>query len=115
MVSAGFASADPCVESGRGTRFYPLIGVFRLCAGDDRLDVIPVGSVYTQLRGVLRAGPWVHPVDDHRRALLPGPSASRHVDSRSRQLVGKLPRRYRFSDDEGEKLFSFRCSFDIVG
>lgn len=91
MICAGFASTGslvPYAERGRGTRFYRLIGVLRLCTGDDRLDVVPVGRVDAQFCSVLRPRPRLNSVDDHGRAVLTRAKAGCDVDSRSRQLVG---------------------------
>lgn len=66
------------VGDGKGLHCYPLIGVLRLCAGDDRLDELPVGGVDAQLRGVLRGGPRLHPLAHHGRAVLAGPAPQRH-------------------------------------
>nr|CAH7753754.1 unnamed protein product [Callosobruchus chinensis] len=70
--------------------------------GNDRLDVLSVGGVHAVLRKVLRRGAWQHPVDDHRRAVLPGPQARRHEHRRAGQLDRQLRRRYRLPQHEGE-------------
>lgn len=87
---------------GKEQHFYRLIGVFRLCAGDDRLDVLPVGGLDPQLRDVLRRRPGLDTLDDNRRAVLAGAPASRHVHRRARQLDGQLSRGHRLPQHEGE-------------
>lgn len=70
--------------------FYRLIGVLWLCAGNDRLDELPVGGFHSQLRGVLRCRTWLHPVDDHRRTVLAGTQAQCHGNSSTSQLDGQF-------------------------
>lgn len=103
MVCAGchaLTSLSPTAYWGR-TRLYALIGVLRLCAGDDRLDVVPVRRLHAQLRRVLRPRARLHPVDDHCRAVLAGAPPSRHVYCGARQLDSEFPRWHRFPNVEG--------------
>lgn len=86
-----YPGAPPAAQERR-TRFYRLIGVFWLRAGNDRLDVVPVGRLDPELRRVLRGGPGFDTLDDYGRVVLPGPEASRHVHRGTRQLDGQLPR-----------------------
>lgn len=76
------------VGDGKGHHRYPLIGVFRVCAGNDRLDELPVGGVHAQLRCVLRGGARVHPVADHGRAVLAGAAPQRDGHRGIGQLDG---------------------------
>lgn len=69
------------VGGGKEHHFYPLIGVLRLCAGDDRLDELLVRRVDAQLRGVLCRGPGLDPVAHHRGALLTRPATQRYGHS----------------------------------
>lgn len=104
MVSAGchtLASLSQAAMQGR-TRFYALIGVLWLCAGDDRLDVLPVRCLHTQLRRILRSRARLHPMDDHCRAVLTGAPPGCHVYCGTRQLDSKFPRWHRFPNDEGK-------------
>lgn len=84
------------VGDGKEHNFYPLIGVFWLCAGDDRLDELPVGSVNAEFRGVLCGGTWLHPLANHGRAVLARAAPQRHGDRGPSQLDGKLRSRHRF-------------------
>lgn len=89
------------VGDGKEHHCYPLIGVLRVCAGNDRLDELFVGGVHSQLRGVLRGGTGLHPVAHHCRVVLAGPASQRHGHRRTRQLDGKLRRRHRLPQYEG--------------
>lgn len=80
---------------------YALIGVLWLRAGDDRLDVVPVGRVDARLRGLLRGRARLHSLDDHRGALLSGTTAGRHVYCSSGQLAGQFLSRHRLPNLEG--------------
>lgn len=68
------------VGDGKERGCYPLIGVFRVCAGNDRLDELSIGGVHAQFRGILRRGPRLHSVADHRRAVLAGAATERDGD-----------------------------------
>lgn len=70
------------VGDGKERLCYPLIGVLRLCPGNDRLDELPVCGVDAEFRGVLRGGAGLHPLADHRRAVLPGSPTERDGDRR---------------------------------
>lgn len=80
-----FPEAPPAAQERR-TRFYCLIGVLRLCAGNDRLDVLSLGDIDPELRGVLRRRTRFYTMDDHGRAILARPQTRRHVHRGSRQL-----------------------------
>ena len=56
------------------------------------MDLVALRRLHSLLRRVLRRGPWVHPLDDHRGAVLAGSAAGRHVGGGPHQLVCKLPR-----------------------
>ena len=49
-----------------------------------------VCGVHSILCRLLRRWTWLNPVDDHRRTLLPGSAASRHVGGGPDQLVRQL-------------------------
>uniref|UniRef100_A0A182FDC2 Uncharacterized protein n=1 Tax=Anopheles albimanus TaxID=7167 RepID=A0A182FDC2_ANOAL len=66
------------------------LGVFWLCAGNDRLDVLPVGRVNAGLRRVLRRRTGLDTVDDNCRTLLPGTAAERDGDRGAGELDGEL-------------------------
>lgn len=66
------------------------LGVFWLRAGNDRLDVLPVGGVYAGVRGVLRRRAGLDSVDDYCRAVQPGAAAERDGDRGAGQLDGEL-------------------------
>lgn len=83
------------------TSFYRLIGVFRLCAGNDRLDVLFVGRVHVVLCQIFRHGPRFHTLDDHRRTVLARTPTRGHVYCRIGQLDGQFPSRNRLSNHEG--------------
>lgn len=76
----------PPAAQERRTRFYCLIGVFRLCAGNDWLDVLSVGRLDALFRRIFRRGPRLHPVDDHGRTVLARPQTCGHVHRGPRQL-----------------------------
>lgn len=71
------------VGDGKGLDYYSLIGVFRLCAGDDRLDELPVRGVHAELRGFLRRRARLHTLVDHCRAILAGSAAECDGDRRA--------------------------------
>lgn len=71
------------VGDGEELDNYSLIGVFRLCAGDDRLDELPVCGVHAELRGVLRRWTRLHTLVDHCRAILTGSAAECDGDRRT--------------------------------
>lgn len=98
--------------SGKSTDSTALIGVLRLCAGNDRLDELPVRGFDVELRRVLRRGPRLHPVDDHRRAVLAGTEAQRHGYCRASQLDGQLRRGNRIPQYESE---FHSCFAEVVG
>ena len=108
LLTSDRPEAPPTAQERR-TRFYCLIGVFWLRAGNDRLDVVPVGRLDSELRRVLRGGAGLDTLDDHGRAVLPGPKARRHVHRSPRQLDGQLPRRNLLPEYEGQllKLITF--------
>jgi len=68
-----FFPEAPPVAQERRTQFYCLIGVLRLCAGNDRLDVLHLGCVDPVLRRVLRRGARIYTLDDHGGAVLARP------------------------------------------
>lgn len=68
---------DSPVGRGKERRYYRLIGVFRLCAGDDRLDVVPVCGVDAEFRGLLRGGAGLYSLAHHGGALLARPTTQR--------------------------------------
>lgn len=78
-----------------------LIGILWLCTGNDRLDVLPLGSLHSRLRGLLRRGAGLDPLDDHGRALLPRSKTCSHVNSRAGQLDGQFPCRNSLPNYEG--------------
>lgn len=67
------------------------LGVFWLCAGNDRLDVLPVGDLDPGVRRVLRRRTGIYSVDDNGRAVLAGPSPERHGNCGA----GELERQFR--------------------
>lgn len=79
-----------------------LIGIFWVRAGNDRLDVVPVGGVDALLRQVLRRGARLHTVDDHCRAVLARTPARRHVHCRPGQLDRQFRGGDRVSQHEGK-------------
>lgn len=66
------------VGDGKERGCYPLIGVFRVCAGNDRLDELPISGIHAEFRGVLRCGPRLDPVAHHRRTVLAGAATQRN-------------------------------------
>lgn len=88
MVSVSFSPEAPPAAQERRTRFYCLIGVLRLCAGNDRLDVLSVSGVDTKLRRVLRGRTRIDTLDDHGGTVLARSQTGRHVHRGSRQLDG---------------------------
>lgn len=66
------------------------IGVFWLCAGNDRLDVLPLGGGHPWLCGLLRRRPWLHTVDDNGGTVLAGSPAQCHGHCGAGQLDGQL-------------------------
>lgn len=83
------------------------IGVLWLCAGNDWLDVLPIGDIDAWLCGILRRWTWLNSLDDHRRAFLAGPKTDSDGDCRTRELAGKLCRWHRISQPAGMKLLAF--------
>lgn len=67
---------------GKGTQILTtLIGVFWLCTGNDRLDVILIRGFNIMFCEILRCGTWIHTMDDHCRTFLARTSSSCHVNS----------------------------------
>ena len=79
-----------------------------LSPGAGVLDLVALRGLHAVLRRVLRGGARLHPLDDHRRALLPGPEARGHVRGRAYQLVCKLSSSNRISNNAGTKLSSYK-------
>lgn len=82
-----FPEAPPAAQERR-TQFYCLIGVFWLCAGNDRLDVVHLSGVYSMFRYVLCRGARIYPLDDHGGIILARSQTRRHVHRGPRQLDG---------------------------
>lgn len=79
------------LKCGNATDYYThSLGVFWLRAGNDRLDVLPVGGVNAGVRGVLRRRAGLDSVDDYCRAVQPGAAAERDGDRGAGQLDGEL-------------------------
>lgn len=55
---------------GKECHFYCRLGVFWLCAGNDRLDVLPLSGFNVVIRSILRNGSRKHTVDDHCRTIF---------------------------------------------
>lgn len=108
----------PSVAQESRTRFYRLIGVFWLRAGNDRLDVVSIGDSDAQLRGILRGGAGLHTLDDHGGTVLSRSEARRHVYCRAGQLDGEFSGGNRISEYEGEffqqNFKSFIVEFVII-
>lgn len=86
------------------------IGVFRLCAGNDRLDELPVRHLGAGLRCVFRRRARLHSVDDHRWAVLAGAATECDGHRSAGQLVGELCRRHRLPDAAGTNGSHSRCA-----
>lgn len=100
--SSLIASREKKPSNDRECEYYAFcIGVFWLCAGNDRLDVLSIGGGHPRLCGILRCGTRIDTLDDHRRALLPGTPAQRHGHCRFGQLDGQLCGRHWFPQHEG--------------
>lgn len=81
------------------------IGVLWLCAGNDWLDVLPVGDIDTRLCRLLRRWTRLNSLDDHRWALLARTKAHGDGDCCSGELAGKLCRWNRISQSSGERVY----------
>lgn len=75
----------------------PCIGVFRLCTGNDRLDVLSVSDINIGFCGILRCGSRVDSMDDNSRTIFTRTTAKCNGYSRISQLDGELRRWNRFS------------------
>lgn len=64
------------------------LGVFRLCAGNDRLDVLPIGDINIGICGILCCWSWFHSMDDNSRTVLP--RSTSQCDGNS--CIGELER-----------------------
>ena len=78
------------LNTGTQSCYTHSLGVFWLCAGNDRLDVLPVGSVNAGLRRVFRRRTGLDTVDDYCRAVLPRAATERDGDRGARELDGEL-------------------------
>lgn len=91
----------------RERKYYAFcIGVFWLCAGNDRLDVLSICGRYIGLCCVLCRGTRLHTLDDNGGALLPRTTAQRHGHCRAGQLDGQLCGRHWIPQNEGASLNS---------
>lgn len=77
------------------------IGVFRLCTGNDRLDVLPIGDLGPGICGILCCWTWLHSLDDHGGTVQPRTAAECNGHSCVSQLDGELCGRHRFSKFTG--------------
>lgn len=77
------------------------LGVFWLCAGNDRLDVLPVGDLDPGVRRFLRRWTWVDTVDDNGRAVLAGSTSQRHGNCGPGELERQFRRRHWISQFAG--------------
>lgn len=77
------------------------IGVFRLCTGNDRLDVLLIGDINTGVCRLLCRWTGLNTVDDHRRAILTRTPTQCYGHSCFSQLDGQLCCRHRFSQLTG--------------
>lgn len=75
-------------------------GVFRLCAGDDRLDVVFIGRVDARFCRIFRRWSGLNTVDDHGRTIFARTAPGRHVNIRTRQLGVEFRRWYRLPNVE---------------
>lgn len=72
------------------------IGVFWLCTGNDRLDVLLVGDINASICRIFRCWPWLNTMDDNRRTILAGSTAKCNGHRRIGELDGKFCRWHRF-------------------
>lgn len=95
--------------SERWTGYQRPLGVFRFCAGNDRLDVISGRCFHTRVCRVLCCWPWFHTMDDHGRIVQSRPSTCGHVHRRAHKLGGQFRRRHRLPTSKGQ----FKCNHHI--
>lgn len=109
-----FATNKKSLQISRTGHYRICIGVFWLCAGNDRLDVLLIGDISIGIRGLLCGWPGLHTLDDHGRAIFSRTPAQCYGHSCFSQLDGKLCRRHRFSKFTGKYIdFSLSLSLSL--
>lgn len=92
---------EKAYKSSRIGNYTFCIGVFWLCTGNDRLDVVSVGGVHARLCCILCCWTRLHTVDDYGGIVLARTQTQRDGDRCTSQLDGELCSRHWLPQYEG--------------